>query len=232
MFIHTRAVIAKILDDLQKIAFACFLIVQFGYIVFLSTSLFLNSGILIINTVLLITSTAYLILRVLSYKTDFNNKKAIMKLGNTSYRRIKIATQIFTVFSMLYGFFVASEQQNSWSLVIILSTFLLCVVQILIECAIQFVDNRKELFIDALKHDFEGFIKTADFFKKLRGDKDSLWGNADKNNDELKEIKRSFKEAEKERKNKISAERKQSRKENRAERKARFLAKIKKEPSV
>ena len=88
------------------------------------------------------------------------------------------------------------------------------------------------MFIDALKHDFEGFIKTADFFKKLRGDKDSLWGNADKNNDELKEIKRSFKEAEKERKNKISAERKQSRQENRAERKARFLAKIKKEPSV
>lgn len=232
MFIHTRAVIAKILEDLQKISFACFLIVQFAYILFLSASLFLGSGILIINIILLITSIAYLILRVLSYKTDFENEKVIMQFGNTSYRRIKIATRIFTLLSMLYGFFIASEQQNLWSLILILSTFLLCILQILLECAIQFIDNRKELFIDALKHDFEGLIKTADFFKRLRGDKDSLWGDADKNNDELRGMKRSFKEAEKERKKELAVERKQNRQERRAKEKAKFLAKFKKEPSV
>ena len=155
-----------------------------------------------------------------------------MKLGNTSYRRMKIVTRIFTLLSMLYGFFVASEQENSWSLAVMLSTLLLCVVQILMECAIQFIDNRKELFIDALKHDFEGFIKTADFFKKLRGDKESLWGDADKNNDELKEMKHSFKETKKKRKKELAAERKQNRQEKRAEGKAKFLAKFKGEPSV
>ena len=232
MFINTRAAIATIIKDLQKIGFGCFLIVQLLYIAFLSTSLFLGSGILIVNIILLIASIAYFVLRIVSYKIDFKNEKAIMKFGNASFRRIKIGTQIFTVFSMLYGFFIASEQQNSWSLVVMLATFLLCFVQILIECAIQFIENRKELLIDALKHDFEGFIKTADFFKKVRGDKDSIWGDADKSSEELKEMKRSLKKAEKEQKKKVAEERKQNRQERRAEAKTNFLAKFKKESSV
>ena len=232
MFINTRSAIATILEDLRKIAFVCFLIVQLFYVAYLSISLFLGSGILIINIILLIVSVAYFVLRIISYKIDFKNEKVIMKLGNIAYRRIKIGTQVFTVLSMLYGFFLASEQQNSWSLVVMLATFLLCFVQILIECAVQFIENRKELLIDAFKHDFEGLIKTADFFKKARGDKDSIWGDADKNSEKLKEMKHAFKEAEKEQKKKAREERKQNRQERRAERKSEFLAKFKKESSV
>ena len=51
MFINTRVAIATIIKDLQKIGFGCFLIVQLLYIAFLSTSLFLNFGILIINII-------------------------------------------------------------------------------------------------------------------------------------------------------------------------------------
>lgn len=231
MFINTRAVITKILNDLQKIAFACFLIVQCAYIVFLSISLFLNSGILFVNIVLLIASIAYLVLRVLSYKTDFKNEKTIMKLGNTSYRRIKIATQIFTLLSMLYGFFIASEQQNSWAFVLMLSTFLLCVVQILMECAIQFIENRWELLVDAFKHDFAPIYKVTDFLQKQRGDETTAWGNADKNAERIKDITKSFKEEQKAKKKAKTAERKQNRKNRRAERTAKFLSKFTKKPT-
>ena len=226
MFINTRAAIATILKDLKKIVFSCFLVVQLLYIAFLSTSLFLGSGILVVNIILLIASIVYFVLRIVSYKIDFKNEKAIMKFGNTSFRRIKIGTQIFTVFSMLYGFFIASEEQNSWSLVVMLATFLLCFVQILIECAIQFIENRKELLIDALKHDFEGFIKTADFFNKVRGNKDSIWGDADKNNTVLKEMATEFKKNEKQKKRAKAEERKQNRRERRAEAKERIISKL------
>lgn len=229
MLINTISVIATILKDLKKIAFVCFLIVQLLYIAFLSTSLLLGSGILVVNIILLIASIVYFVLRVVSYKIDFKNEKTIMKFGNASFRRIKIGTQIFTVFSMLYGFFIASEEQNSWSLVVMLATFLLCFVQILIECAIQFIENRKELLIDALKHDFEGFIKTADFFNKIRGSKDSVWGDADKNDTVLKEMVSDFKKDQKQKKKTKAAERKQNRQERRAEFKTNLLSKFKKE---
>ena len=232
MFTNTRSVFTEILKDLSKISFICFLIVQSLYITFLSSSLLLGSGILIVNIILLIASVAYLTLHIVSRKTDFENEKAIIKIGKTSYRRLKIATRIFTVLSMLYGFFIASEQQNSWSLVIMLATFLLCVIQILIECVIQFIENRIELLIDALKHDFAGVIKTVDFFKKAVGDKDSIWGDADKSNEELKEMKRIFKESEKEKKAMRSAERRYNRQERRAEIKTQFLAKFKKDTSA
>ena len=232
MFTNTIAVIAKIIEDLQKIAFVCFLIVQLFYIAFLSTSLFLGSGILIINIILLIVSIAYFVLRIVSYKIDFKNKKAIMKLGNTAYRRIKIGTQIFTVFSMLYGFFIASEQQSSWALVVMFATAILCVVQILIECAIQFIENRWELLVDAFKHDFSLIYKVADFWQKRNGDETTAWGNADKNAEKIKSITKEFKEEEKTKKKVKAAVRKQNRKERRADAKTKFLAKFKREPSV
>lgn len=232
MFKNTRAILTTILNDLKQICHVCFLAVQLLYIAFLSFSLFFGFGILIVNIILLITSIAYFVLRVISHKIDFKNEKAIVKFGDTSYRRIKIGTQIFTVLSMLYGFFVVSEQQNSWSLVVMLATFLLCFVQILIESAIQFVENRKELLIDAVKHDFEGLIKTADLIKKARGDTDTFWGDADKSSEKLKEMKRSFKENEKEQKKKAAIERKQNRQERRAKRKLELLSKFKQEPSV
>ena len=229
MFLQsTRAVAAKILNDLRKISFVCFLIVQLLYITFLSTSLFLGSGILIVNIILLIVSVAYFVLRVVSYKIDFKNEKAIMKLGNTAYRRIKIGTQIFTVFSMLYGFFIASEQQNSWSFVVMLATALLCIVQILIECVIQFIENRWALLVDAFKHDFAPIFKVVDFFQKRNGDEITAWGDADKNAEKIKTITKEFKKEEKAKKKEKAAVRKQNRKERHTEAKANFLAKFKK----
>ena len=225
---NTRAVMAKILDDLRKIGFVFFLIVQLLYITFLSTSLFLNFGILIINIVLLIVSVVYLVLRVVSFKIDFNNEKSIMKLGNTSYRRIKIGAQIFTVFSMLYGFLIASEHQSSWSFIIMLATALLCIVQVLIECAIQFIDNRKELLVDAFKHDFAAVYKVTDFFKKQSGDETSAWGDADKNSSRIESITKEFKEKQKVNKKAQSLIRKQNRRKMRIESRNKFLSKFKK----
>lgn len=232
MFKHTRAVLAKILSDLRKIAYICFFIVQFLYVAFLGISLLRNSGILIVNIILLVASITYIALKIVSYQTDFKNEKKITKIGDTYYRYIKLGAKIFSVLTMLYGFFIASEQQNSWSLVVMLATSLLCVVQILIECAIQFIENRWELLVDAFKYDLAPIYKITDFLQKQRGDETTVWGDADKNAEKIKNITKEFKKEEKAKKKARAAVRKQNRKERRAEAKANFLAKFKKAPSA
>ena len=220
MFSHTRAVFATTIEELKKLGYTFLLITQSLYIVFLIASVFLKFGILAINILLLIASIIHLILCIVSNKIDFENEEKIVASEKKAYKYVKLGSQLFKIFSMLYGFFIASEQGGSLATIYILITTLFCIFQILIECITPIIKRKADLFVDAVKYDLEGVIKTIDFFNDLRGEKNLIWGDADKNRDFLKEMANDFKESKK-------LERKQVRKERRIIRKEKFLSKFK-----
>lgn len=221
MFSHTRAVFATTIEELKKLGYTFLLITQSLYIIFLIASISFGFGILVINILLLIASIIHLTLCIVSNKIDFENEEKIVTSGKKAYKYVKLGSQVFKIFSMLYGFFIASEQGSSLAIAYILITALFCIFQILIECITPIIKRKVELFVDAVKYDLEGVIKTVDFFNDLRGEKNLIWGDADKNRDFLKEMANDFKESK-------ELERKQVRKERRIIRKEKFLSKFKK----
>lgn len=221
MFRHTKAVFANTIKELNRIGYISLVIAQSLYIAFLTASVYFNFGLLVINIVLLIASVAHLTLCIISHKINFKDEEKIVTSGKKAYKHIKLGTQIFKVCSMFYGFFIASEYGSSLAIVYMIATTLLCIAQVLIECITPIIKKKFDLFVDALKYDFEGLIKTADFFNNLRGEKNRLWGDADKNRETLKEMAKNFENSKKQ-------ERKQNRKERHTEAKANFLAKFKK----
>ena len=172
---------------------------------------------IVVNIILLVASITYLVLRIVSHKVDFNNEENIVKLGETVYRRVKIGTKFLAVASMLYGFFIASEQQNYFVLIYMIMLTLLGIAQILIEIITPIIKKKFDLLVDAVKHDCKGLIKTIDFFNKADGERNLFWGDADKNKDELQELKKTFK-----------ANRAEIRKRNRKEDRQAIIKKVKK----
>lgn len=219
MFSHTRAVFATTIEELKKLGYTFLLITQSLYIIFLIASISFGFGILAINILLLIASIIHLTLCIVSNKIDFENEEKIVTSEKKAYKYVKLGSQVFKIFSMLYGFFIASEQGGFLAIAYILITALFCVFQILIECITPIIKRKVELFVDAVKYDLEGVIKTVDFFNDLRGEKNLIWGDADKNHDLLKGMANDFEKSKK-------LERKEVRKERRKIRKEKFLSKF------
>ena len=216
MFEYTRAVLDKTIKELNYVSYISSIIFQFLYVAFLIGSIIFGLGMIVVNIILLVASITYLVLRIVSHKVDFNNEENIVKLGETVYRRVKIGTKFLTVASMLYGFFIASEQQNYFVLIYMIMLTLLGIAQILIEIITPIIKKKFDLLVDAVKHDCKGLIKTIDFFNKADGERNLFWGDADKNKDELQELKKTFK-----------ANRAEIRKRNRKEDRQAIIKKVK-----
>ena len=216
MFEYTRAVLDKTIKELNYVSYISSIIFQFLYVAFLIGSIIFGLGMIVVNIILLVASITYLVLRIVSHKVDFNNEENIVKLGETVYRRVKIGTKFLAVASMLYGFFVASEQQNYFVLIYMIMLTLLGTAQILIEIITPIIKKKFDLLLDAVKHDCKGLIKTIDFFNKADGERNLIWGDADKNKDELQELKKTFK-----------ANRAEIRKRNRKEDRQAIIQKVK-----
>ena len=217
MFEYTRAVLDKTIKELNYVSYISSIIFQFLYVAFLIGSIIFGLGMIVVNIILLVASITYLVLRIVSHKVDFNNEENIVKLGETVYRRVKIGTKFLAVASMLYGFFIASEQQNYFVLIYMIMLTLLGMAQILIEIITPIIKKKFDLLVDAVKHDCKGLIKTIDFFNKADGERNLFWGDADKNKDELQELKKTFK-----------ANRAEIRKRNRKEDRQAIIKKVKK----
>lgn len=216
MFEYTRAVLDKTIKELSYVSYISSIIFQFFYVAFLIGSLAFGLGIIAINIILLVASIAYLVLRIVSHKTDFKNEENLVKHGETVYRRVKIGAKFLAVISMLYGFLVASEQQNYFVLIYMIMLTLLGIMQILIEIITPIIKKKFDLLVDAVKHDCKGIIKTIDFFNKADGERNLIWGDADKNKNELQELKKNFK-----------ANRAETRKQNRKEDRQAIMQKVK-----
>ena len=216
MFEYTQAVLDKSIKELNYISYISAIIFQFLYIAFLIGSLVFGLGIIVVNIILLIASITYLVLRIISCKVDFKDEEKIVEFGETVYRRIKIGAKFLAAASLFYGFFVASEQQNYFVLIYMIMLTLLGITQILVEIITPIIKKKFDLLVDAMKHDCRGLIKTIDFFNKAKGERNLIWGDADKNKDELYELKNRFK-----------ANRAEIRKQNRKEDRQVIIQKVK-----
>ena len=77
MFEYTRAVLDKTIKELSYVSYISSIIFQFFYVAFLIGSLAFGLGIIAINIILLVASIAYLVLRIVSHKTDFKNEEKV-----------------------------------------------------------------------------------------------------------------------------------------------------------
>ena len=171
MFDYTRSVFTKTLNDLKKLAFLFAIglqVLQIGYLVY---ALIIGSGVLAANIVLLAISTAYLVFIIYIHRNTV--KKEMKKLLKNIYRWSKRAIKLFTLGVSIYGLYVTASDpitvKSLLSIVLLIFMLLTWVFDVLLSLVILLIEQRKNMFFDAMKMDFEPVFKAKNFFDKVRG---------------------------------------------------------------
>lgn len=171
MFDYTRSVFTKTLNDLKKLAFLFAIglqVLQIGYLVY---ALIIGSGVLAANIVLLAISTAYLVFIIYIHCNTI--KKEMKKLLKNIYRWSKRAIKLFTLGVSIYGLYITASDtitvKSLLSIVLLIFMLLAWVFDVLLSLVILLIEQRKNMFFDAMKMDFEPVFKAKNFFDKVRG---------------------------------------------------------------
>lgn len=171
MFDYTRSVFTKTLNDLKKLAFFFAIglqILQIGYLIY---ALIIGSGVLTANIILLAISTAYLVFIIYIHCNTI--KKEMKKLLKNIYRWSKRAIKLFTLGVSIYGLYITASDtitvKSLLSIVLLIFMLLAWVFDVLLSLVILLIEQRKNMFFDAMKMDFEPVFKAKNFFDKVRG---------------------------------------------------------------
>ena len=158
MFIYSRAMIDKILQDVKKFIFIITLLMETFYIAYLIYSLAIGAGIFFANVTLLALSCAYATFTAVNQiKTTKLNKKDIRSVKKT-YRIAKICVNAFTLGATLYGIVIASSAGTA-SIILAALTTIMWLFSVLFEIAVAVFDKYKELVIAAFEKDIRPIVK-------------------------------------------------------------------------
>ena len=170
MFDYTRSLITHTLNQIKSIAFYLSLFMQIGYIAYLIYALITNTGVVVVNILLLALSILYLIFFLYDKKNPLEKhaKKKIKRIHKFAKRTMKLYSAIVMVVICL-----TSKEFNPITLLTIGISVIVIAVQILLYILIYVIEKRIDLFIEALQNDLENLAqpitKTGDFFKKILG---------------------------------------------------------------
>ena len=213
MIDYTKAAVNKIIADFKSF----FNIFQIGtYIVsilYLIYALITQSGILLLNLILLGATAAYLSFFVWYVQSEKKNKQLKEKV-KTSFVWVKRIVKIFNIGVALYGVYNTAKKVTVLS--VVLSAFMIIgfVLDILFEIVIKFFINKAQFVYEAMQADFDNFKKpvtaVGNFFKRIKGEEIEE-REPTKNRELLDELVASVKEEKK----RLKEEKKQRKKEKR-----------------
>ena len=171
MFDYSRSVFVKTINDLKNIAFFSALSLQLFQLAYLIYALCIGSGIFVANVILLALTIAYLgFILYIHWNTIAKKTKKIL---NNIYHWSKRLIKLFTLGVSVYGLYItASETVTAKSLLsIILLVFMIIawILELLFSILIIVLENRKDLFFNAMKMDIEPILKAKSFFDKITG---------------------------------------------------------------
>lgn len=172
MFKYTRATINKTIAEFKlfsRIFKYLYIILNFIYLTY---KLITDNSNFIFYIVLL---SIFIVYATFSILIDFDKrfKKAkrisrrIFKITNIFFKMIIIVTNILCIYK-------ASSNFTAMTIILLLLTILLWIMQVTIEIFIYVFESKKDLLIDAIKEDFKGIVKpvssVSNFIKKIKGE--------------------------------------------------------------
>ena len=196
MLDYTRGVFSKTLDDLKRLAFLFSLSLQIFQIGYLIYALCVGAGILAANIILLVLSTAYC--GFILYMRRFVVAKEMAKILKGIYRWAKRLIKLFTLGVSVYGLLVTAYEpidlKSLISIVFLLFMIIAWILDVLFSLLAYVLEQRKELFFNAIKMDLEPVLKAKNFIDKIRGKEVDEEIVTTKTRSKLEEIKATFKQ--------------------------------------
>ena len=218
MLDYTRGVFSKTIDDLKKLTFLFSLSLQIFQVGYLIYALCIGAGILIANIILLIISSLYL--GFVLYVHHFAVAEEMTKLLKSIYRWSKRLIKLFTLAVSIYGLYTTISDpvtvKSLISIVFLMFMAIAWIFDVLFSVLIIIIEQRKELFFNAIKMDLEPVFKAKNFMDKIRGKEVDDEIVTTKDRDKLEKIKSAFRQKKKQEK----ADKKEERRAMRAAKKA------------
>lgn len=171
MLDYTRAAFGKIVDDFKKFLFIFGIAAQAVSLLYLIYALFAPQGILVVNIILLILSTAYLIFLCVQGVNAEN--KPQKKLAKRIYKWSKLLIKLYTLAVALYALNFTIDNTLGLSVILTALQLIGWVLQVLFEVVSLILEKLYDLVITAIKADLEQVKKpvttVGNFFKKVTG---------------------------------------------------------------
>lgn len=167
MLKYTVAASKKIVDDLRLLAHIVTILMQSFMICYLGVAIVLNNGSRIINAVLCTLTALNFIVYLVTYGRSEKRAKTIKGAVSRSYTYIKLSLNAFSLASVIYSIYVSAAEVSGITLVIAPIMILLWVAQVLFQLAKVYAENRFNLFLDALKMDFEFVLNPLNKAKNM-----------------------------------------------------------------
>lgn len=170
MLEYTKTVFNQTIDDIKKISLAITVATQGIYIAYLIYALSVKVGIVYVNALLLAISLVYLIFTVVM------EKRAVGKLGSKIKSKAKdvyrIARYVILLPTLITSIITLSTLNNdnvTFSLLFTLTMILCYVISVLMMIVAKMAESRFNLFMIAIKADFEPMINAYNTVRKFKG---------------------------------------------------------------
>ena len=171
MLDYTKAAFGKIVEDFKKFLFIFGIGAQSISIIYLIYALFASQGILVVNIILLLLSTAYLIFLCVQGVNAENNIRH--KLAKRIYTWSKLIIKLYTLAIALYALNFTVDNALSFSVVLTALQLIGWVLQVLFEIISLLLEKLYNLVYTAIQADIEQIKKpmtsVGNFFKKVAG---------------------------------------------------------------
>lgn len=172
MLEYTKTVFNQTIDDIKKISLAITVATQGIYIAYLIYALSVKVGIVYVNALLLAISLVYLVFTVVM------EKRAVGKLGSKIKSKAKdvyrIARYVILLPTLIISIITLSTLNNdnvTFSLLFTLTMILCYVISVLMMIVAKMAESRFNLFMIAIKADFEPMINAYNTVRKFKGER-------------------------------------------------------------
>lgn len=171
MLDYTKAAFGKIVDDFKKFIFSFSIAAHAVGILYLIYTLFATQGILAVNIILLILSTAYLIF-LCKQGIDAKNKLQ-QKIAQRIFKWSKLILKLYTLGIALYALNSTINDVDGLSVILTALQLIGWVLQVLFEVVSLLLEKLYDLIYTAVLADVEQmkkpFTTAGNFFKKVAG---------------------------------------------------------------
>ena len=168
MLKYTLAAFNKSIDDVKRANFLINIMVNALYIIYLVYALVVGNGNPFINATLCALTVVFVVSYIITSLDE--RKKRALKIVKTTYKRIKIFLDAFSLAIAIYSIYITAEHVTVISLLLTVGSFVGWAAKVVLSILTRFLENRAELIMSAFQVDFEPLFKVHNTYKRLIGD--------------------------------------------------------------
>lgn len=171
MISYTTAAVNKTLKDIKRVVYFLTILTNSLLIAYLVYAIGAPVGNLVVNILLIVATSAYLIF----YMSIINKREAgkLKSWTGHAFRWFKIAMNSYSLAITLYGIFSASTRVTIFSVLLATLTAVGWLLQVIFELTYHFIEWHTNLIIEGVKADIDNFKRPftnmSNLFSVMRG---------------------------------------------------------------